>query len=90
MTSVASEFLRAARHGALALAMLFAGSLVSLIVLSGNYSINFFGVEARRAGDVESVVVGWQAFIFFLVAIPAGAAAVAYVRSRRRKEEAAL
>jgi hypothetical protein len=65
--------------GAVALAVLFAGSL---IVLREPLD-HVFGVEARRAGDVEYVVVSCQAFVFFLVAIPAGAAAVAYVRSRR-------
>jgi hypothetical protein len=63
--------------------VLFAGSLLSLVVLSGDFSINFFGVDARRAGDVEYVLVGWQAFVFFLVAIPAAAAAVAYLGRRR-------
>lgn len=83
MRSLASEFVRAARYGAGALAVLFAGSVLSLVVLSGNFSINVFGVEAKRAGGVEYVLVGWQAFVFFLVAIPAAATAVAYVRRRR-------
>lgn len=69
--------------GVLALCLIFVLSLITSIVLNGNYNLNLFGIESYRNQNGFGTKEGWDALFGFLLVLPTFAAGLSLYRARK-------
>lgn len=69
--------------GVLLICLLLVLSLLTPLILHGNYTLNFFGIESYRHNSEYGTKVGWDALVGFLLILPTIAAGLTYYRSRK-------
>jgi hypothetical protein len=69
--------------GLIAICLLFILTILTTLIIRGDFSVNIFGVEAYRVGNATGVKIGWDAAVGFLLVIPTIAAGLSLYRSRR-------
>jgi hypothetical protein len=68
--------------GVVSIGLLFILSVLTTIILKGDFTINIFGIESYRSGNASGIKVGWEAAVGFLCVLPVIAAGLSIYRSR--------